>query len=352
MTTSIIKVNQLNNGTEKAEWDNFVEVHRDSLPLHRALWLDILIASYNFPCYFLYTRQDGQITGVLPLFKVKNLLRGSNLESLPGGICADTPEAEMALIEAADSLAQDLRVDLLFLRDSRSPNCKPGFQKVETHRGVKRSLTQDSEFIWNSLNTDMRKFVRSSRKHADLQIIIGFEGLEEVYELLSQSLREFGTPIFSYKFLQNVTHFMKKDYQIVRVYYDNKIVGGYYSFIFKQQIFGMWGGALSKYRDLKINYQVYWAMIESGCQSGYTMFDFNRSVYPSGQFDFKSSWGNSTYPIYQLYRSYRGTKPLEILASQETGQGSIGLVQNIWRRLPLSLTRILGPIVRRHIPFG
>ena len=115
----------------------------------------------------------------------------------------------------------------------------------------------------------------------------------------------------------------------------------------------MWGGSLHEYLRLKPNHQALWAMISQGAEQGFELLDMGRSEYPSTQYDFKEQWGDQAYPIYQLFRVYRGKKPrlLEIRNTQER-KGRFSLFRSTWRRLPDQAARRLGPYIRWHLPFG
>jgi FemAB-related protein (PEP-CTERM system-associated) len=352
-STEGIVVQELLTQEDKVAWDTFVYTRPDSLPFHQTVWKDIMQASYGYPCHFLFARQRDLIAGVLPLFQVNSIVKGRSLQSLPGAVCAMTPDVALALIYAADTLANDLRTDYFLLRDSRYNWSDSNLEVVEAHRGVRRSLSYNSEWIWKELPRDVRYDVRNGKKQANLRIVFGQDGLDEFYTFLHHLHQQLGTPLFGKKFLQQIAKFLEGNYQVVRVYLGNILIAGFFNFIFKQQVFGMWGGALSEYRKYKVTHQAFWAMTEHACQSGFTIYDLNRSIFPSGQYNFKASWGDITYPIYQLYRSNRDKIPVEIQASLKRSRNQgVDLSSAVWQRLPFSVTGILGPIIRRHIPFG
>jgi FemAB-related protein (PEP-CTERM system-associated) len=353
MTTSEnMVVQELHNQEDRTAWDTFVYNSQDSLPFHQTVWRDILHTSYGYPCHFLFVRQVDRVVGVLPLFQVNSPIKGCSLQSLPGAVCAKGNDVALTLISGAEALAKDLKADYLLLRDSRYDWSDSKLDVIEIHRGVKRSLSQDSELIWRVLPKDIRYHIRHGRKRANIKVVIGTEGVDELYDLLLRIHRQLGTPLFGKKFLRQVTNLLVNGYILVRIYIGDVLVAGYLNLIYKQQVFGLWGGALAEYREFKITYQAIWETIEYGCRTGLTVLDMNRSIFPSGQYDFKSPWGDNTYPIYQIYHSFRGKTPIEIQASLKRLNKTANPTSEIWQRLPLPITGILGPVVRRYIPFG
>ena len=337
----------------RQEWDEFVRSSPDGLPTQLAAWEGIMSASYGYPCHFLLARRVGAVEGVLPLFLVDSFLTGRRLDSMPGAACAACPEAANILIEAADRLASELKINYLLLRDSRQLWPGTNLEVVESHRGIKRSLNLDIEKTWKELPRDIRREIRNGQKQADLQIQIDATGLEDFYRFYNHYNQKVGTPLFGYNFIKQIANCLPNSYQITKLYNQGKMVGGFFNLTMGNSIFGMWGGSFHEYLKLKPNHRAYWSMIQTGSQDGYTQYDIGRSEYPSSQYDFKRKWGDQVFPIFQLYRIYQGNRPslLEIRNSQNQSI-SISIFRAIWKRFPEPAVRRLGPHIRRHLPFG
>src|SRR5215831_12687191 len=106
----------------RAAWDTFVLQHSEGTLFHLTAWKRAIETAFGFqPRYFL-AEENGQICGVLPLFRSANWVQGGTLISTPfavyGGICASGPAAHLALREAARRLAVEEGVDYLELREA------------------------------------------------------------------------------------------------------------------------------------------------------------------------------------------------------------------------------------------
>ena len=335
------------------KWDSFLSDSPEALPTQYAAWRQILNETYHYPCYYHYAQQDERVVGVLPMYLVNSPITGRRLGTTPGAICAQTPQVAQALIEQADTLAKELDVAYLVLRDSRHNWAVPGLEVVMLHKGLRLALLVDAEAMWNTLRKDIRYHVRHGRKQAELHIETDQADVGDFYDALLRFSRSAGTPLFSFDFLERVTDAFTGSYQITNVYLGKKAIAGYFSFIRQRTIYGMWGGALPEYRQLKITHQATWAMIEAAIRQGAVTLDMGRSAYPSSQFDFKSQWGTNSYPIYQLYCVYKGKRPRILgIANAEEGSGPFAHFQKIWKKLPASMERHIGPYLRWHIPFG
>jgi lipid II:glycine glycyltransferase (peptidoglycan interpeptide bridge formation enzyme) len=116
--------------------------------------------------------------------------------------------------------------------------------------------------------------------------------------------------------------------------------------LFKDTIEGMWTYALDEYKNLNINYFLYWKMIENACQRGFKKFHLGRSTANSTAVSYKKKW--NAIPV-QLYWEYimDDSKPIPEL---NVDNPKYKLLINAWRRLPLKLTQTVGPYFAKNIP--
>ena len=102
-------------------WNEFVFQHPDATFFHRAEWKQVIERAFAQPMYLFYAEEAGDIVGVLPLGHIKSRLFGNSLVSLPfyvyGGIIANNEATHLALTEHAQTLAKELNVDYLELRN-------------------------------------------------------------------------------------------------------------------------------------------------------------------------------------------------------------------------------------------
>jgi serine/alanine adding enzyme len=89
---------------------------------------------------------------------------------------------------------------------------------------------------------------------------------------------------------------------------------------------------------------LYWNILTFAAEQGYEFLDFGRSSRGSGTYEFKMQWGavpNQLHWGYWLNRraSLPGARPV-----------GMQVTSRMWRRLPVSLTNVLGPKLVGHIP--
>lgn len=345
------------NDSDEKDWDAYLENAPGKLPTLLSAWKHILEKTYGQECFFLIARHESTIHGVLPLYEVKSKIFGHRLETPPGAMCADSPEAATALITEADRLAQELDADNLILRDSREDwtSVVPdlGLTKLELHRGVVHHIMSDEQSAWEHFSSSFRKGIRIRQSDEKLHISIGSSGHEDFHKTILKFTHRVATPCFSSRFVQNVIDHLPEHYQIVNVSYDGDVVASYFNLVLGKTIFGIWGAPLPERQRLNATNKSIWASVKWGIEHGYKSFDLGRSGYPSPQFSYKSRVADVDYPIYQILRVYRGEAPGYLRAHQtEKDSGPVALMRNMWPYLPLPLVGFAGPKIRKHIPFG
>jgi FemAB-related protein (PEP-CTERM system-associated) len=103
--------------------------------------------------------------------------------------------------------------------------------------------------------------------------------------------------------------------------------------------------ALRRYNPTCANMLLYWHLLERSVERRQSVFDFGRSTRDSGTYAFKKQWGAVPEPAEWQYYLRTGT----VGAMRPDDPGNQRLIR-VWQRLPVSLTRWLGPPIVRGIP--
>ncbi len=332
-----------------ARWDKFVASHVNSTNYHQLLWKDIVERTFGHRGYYLLAISNDDVVGVLPLFHMKSLLFGNFLVSLPffnyGGILADTKEAVDALILKAEELGRDLGVEHVELRH--------GFPldnvelKVKTHKvTMLLDLPEDSDALWNSFKSKLRSQVRRPQKEG-MEVKIGaLDQVDNFYEVFSINMRDLGTPVYSKTFFVNILNAFPDDAWIVTVFYDNLPVASGFIIGFKDVLEIPWASSIRKYNRFAPNMLLYWSILEFACKKGFKRFDFGRSSLNKGTYRFKKQWGAKPCQLYWYYWLRTGGD----LPSINPDNPKYKMAIDLWRRLPLGITRLLGPRIVKYIP--
>ena len=90
---------------------------------------------------------------------------------------------------------------------------------------------------------------------------------------------------------------------------------------------------------------MYWHLLERAIERGQAAFDFGRSSRESGTYRFKAQWGAEPSPSAWQYQLRRGG-----LKDARPDNPRYRRMIQLWQRLPVGLTRLVGPLVVRGIP--
>src|SRR5256885_15756249 len=144
-------------GTEE-EWDSFAVAHAGFTHFHQLRWRSLIERVFGHECLYLAARDwQGDLVGVLPLVRVRSLVFGHYLVSMPflnygGPLGSET--AVRALCDESVQLAERDRVRLLELR-SRKPLST---DLTASHRKITvlLDLPASEELLWRSLPAKVR----------------------------------------------------------------------------------------------------------------------------------------------------------------------------------------------------
>lgn len=344
-SASVLTVHRL-EPTAVERWEAFVAACPEATFFHRAGWKTVLEQAFGHPAYYLYAEADGVIEGILPLGQVKSLLFGNALISVPfcvyGGIAAMTDAARQALAAAARELAESLQVDYLELRHRRRQ--LPGWPvKDSLYVTFRKTIDPDPEVNLKAIPRKQRAMVRKG-------IDAGLSGeldpdTGRFFVAYSESVRNLGTPVLSPRYFKTLQDVFGKDCDVLTITRQGELVASVLSFYFRDEVLPYYGGGTAAARDLKGNDFMYWELMRRVCTRGVRVFDYGRSKVGTGSYSFKKNWGFEPEALYYEYHLVKANS----LPDLNPLNPKYRLFIAAWKRLPLPLSRLLGPVVARYL---
>jgi len=171
------------------------------------------------------------------------------------------------------------------------------------------------------------------------------ELLDDFYKVFSINMRDLGSPVHSRKLLALVLEVFSETARIIVIYKDGLPLAGSLVVGFGDILENPWASSLREYSRLSPNMLLYWSMLEYACEHGFRYFDFGRSSQDEGTYRFKEQWGAKPVALHWQYLSIKGRRSESPKLEKSNFQRAI----HYWQRLPVPLTRVLGPMIRRHI---
>jgi FemAB-related protein (PEP-CTERM system-associated) len=342
-----VNIRPYEDGMQTA-WDAFVARQPEGTLFHATAWKRTIERAFGFEPRYLVAEESGEIRGVLPLFLSSNWIQGRTLISTPfavyGGICASDPIASQGLREAACRMAAEEGVNYLELREPFRAY-GDGFLTKELYVTFEQELPGDPEKLLRGLPKDTRYMIRKGQK-SGLRAVTGNDQLDPFYEIYAQSVRNLGTPVFGKRFFKIALEEFGSAAEVMVIRNDTKALAAVLSFRFRDAILPYYGGSLLEGRQFAANNYMYWEVLRSACERGLRSYDFGRSKLGTGSYFFKTQWSMRERPLpYQFYLVRRKNLP-----NFSPANPRFKLATEIWKRIPFSLTKTLGPALVRLFP--
>ena len=328
-------------------WQRVVcELSQSSLA-HSPEWFTVIRNAYGHdPLYLSAEDQDGR-PGLLPAFVVRRPLFGTVVTSMPfldtGGPCSSSAALANLLVTRLITEARRLQARVVELRcTERLPL---DVQPIQSKVNMTLPLPADAGRLWSQLDKSVRNQIRKAERSGLSIESGGAQNLRAFYDTFVVRMRDLGSPVHGSGFLSAVLESFGDRARIVLVRKGSTPVGGLIALAFKDRLVVPWATCLQDYFALCPNMLLYWETLRAACVEGFRRFDFGRSTRDSGTYRFKSQWGAQEEPLF-WYCIPLGARHQSRASS---GAGAEVLLSKMWQRMPLSLTRRLGPPIRKYL---
>ncbi len=328
-----------------ARWDSYVQQSSDATFFHQSGWKDVIETAFGHKTYFLYTENNGEITGLLPLVHVNSLLFGNTLVSTAfcvyGGIVANDELTYLELDKEACRLAVELGVDCLEMRNRVQKT--PDRPYKELYVTFRKELDADIEKNMQAIPRKQRAMVRKGIE-AGLTSSID-DGVDRLHLAYSESVRNLGTPVFSKKYFQTLKDVFGEQCEVLSIDLNGQLVASVMSFYFKDQVLPYYGGGTGLARNLKGNDFMYWEVMRRAVEKGVKIFDYGRSKIGTGSYSFKKNWGFIPEPLFYEFYLVKADALPDINPLNPKYKMFIAA----WKRLPVPVSQMIGPWLSKYL---
>lgn len=331
------------------ELDRWICAQAESTPFHRPAWISAVARGTGQQALMLVCRHGAAIAGVLPLTLIHSSLFGRALVSsgfaVDGGILAGDAESARTLADACWRIAQERHCPTAELRGGVLP--EDGWVlKRDTYLGFAKALERDDEAQLAAVPKRHRAEIRKGLDNG-LDIEIGRDArlLDMHYRLYAQSVHRLGTPVFPKRLFAEVLAAFGNDADILLVSKDGAPLTSVFTLYHGARCMPYWLGAASAARTMRSNEVAQFRLMTHARDRGCSIFDFGRSKVGTGSAAWKKTWGWEGVPLTYAVRSAPGHEPRDINPLSPQYQRKVEL----WKRLPLPLTNLIGPYIARGL---
>ncbi len=321
-----------------------------AFPARDLRWLRVLQEGLRQEPYLIeLSYPDGRLDW-LPLMFVKSFLFGRYLVGMPylnsGGVDQVNHEGSARpLIDSAVQLADKLKCNHLELRhETAVPH--PALQAENRSKvHMRLHLPRTSEQYWTGLKSKLRSQIRKGLSENFTADFGGEELLQDFYAIFSRRMHELGTPVYGRALFRSILRNLPNDSEICRLRLGNRPVAAAILVHGAEVTEVPSASALTQFNPQNANLVMYWHLLQRAIERGSRQFDFGRSTEGSGTYNFKKQWGAEPSPAVWQYYVRRGSAD-DLRPDNEKHRRRI----EIWKKLPLWLTKRMGPKIVRGIP--
>ncbi|HXW68968.1 MAG TPA: FemAB family XrtA/PEP-CTERM system-associated protein [Dissulfurispiraceae bacterium] len=335
---------------DKERWDKYVLESGSSSVYHLSGWKEVIENTFGHSTRYLLSENDQKgVQGILPVVQLKSLFFGNYMVSLPyftyGGVCADGDDIRDELLGAAIAYAQSCNAGYLEMRHTGP--MENGMPVKTVKVSMRLPLVNNADDLWKSFPAKLKSQIRRPSKEGLYSKLEKEEELNSFYKVFSINMRDLGTPVYSKLFFRNILRMFPELTWICSVYAKNgNPVASGFLVGFKNLLEIPWASSLRSYNNLSPNMLLYWTVLKFACESGYASFDFGRSTPGEGTYKFKEQWGAQPVRLHWHYWLKNGGSLPELNPRNPKYRAAI----EIWRRLPVGLTRLIGPAIVKNLP--
>ncbi|NOY59705.1 MAG: FemAB family PEP-CTERM system-associated protein [Calditrichaeota bacterium] len=334
---------------DQMKWDRFIDSRENGTVFHKSIWKRIIEETFHYEsCYFL-TEDEEDIKAVLPLFHIKSRFAGNSLISSPfavyGGVLAENKEAERAILASVRKFSHEIKADYVELRQLDSMDDEQLQTRDSLYCTFKKPLLSTFDENFAKLPKEARRMVRKGIKNG-LTATFDVDRIDEFYNIYAASVRHLGTPVFSKFLFKKCVEEFQDDVDLLIIYQNNKPIAGVLSFYYRDTVLPYYGGSLPEARVVSPNNFMYWTLMERARKRGARYFDFGRSKVGTGASKFKQNMGFKPTALPYQYYVKNGNE----LPDNNPMNPKYKFAINLWKRLPLGLTKWVGPGIVKHFP--
>ncbi len=341
---------QTDANDQRGAWQNYANRFPAATLFHSLNWMDAVLSSYPHRPHYLMAWNQGDVVGVFPLFEVRSLLAGRILVSVPyavyGGVVCDNQVVADALLTEARRIACRIGARYIDIRSRRAR--WPELTTIDRYVTFIRKLPQSIDDVPSLFPRKARAEVRRARDKFRLAVRFDDAQLSTVWKLYSHSMRRLGSPNFRYRFFQALVEATPGRHLVSVIYHGGEPVAGLLSLIHRHTVYPYYSGcADGQAGRMGANNYLYMTLMEEAVEMGLKEFDFGRTrVDNSGSYNFKKNQGFEPTPLgYQFDMPNGGSVP-----NLTPSNRKFHFAQQVWKKLPLAVTRPLGSWLSASIP--
>lgn len=329
-------------------WQNFVQQQADLASVyHLPVIHNTIQRAFGQRCKILLALDSGTVVGGLPVTLFRSRLFGRQAVSVGffnygGPLTAYRDIAEQLIAQSRNLVTTDA-LDQIEIRTTLAGL---PFPCVDEKVSMIRRLPERDADLETELGAKVRAQVNKARAHKPAVRFGGAALLDDFYRVFAHNMRDLGTPVYSKVWFAQLLAARELKASLVVCYLDAKAVSVGFLLGYQEVLEIPWASTLRSVNGLNMNMWMYRQILAHAIAEGYGYFDFGRSSQDATTYRFKKQWGALPVAHYWYYPTTVGTASRR----HSPDNPKLKLLIKLWQKLPVWLTKIIGPPIIKNIP--
>lgn len=335
------------NMEELSAWNDYVMRNPYSIAWHMYEFSLLLKNHFGAEFYPLGVVHEGEIKGILPLYRIKPPFKKPRMISIPhmvaGGILADEEEIKSVLLLDAIKIAKENGIENITLKQYKV-QVNENLRTDDNYYNRELYLGNGKDIIWEQLEDKNKKAI-SMNIGKTFAMEYPSQDIEVFYRMLVHQSCVQGIPTVSKRWIVDLIRLGM--YNIALMRSGGAVVAGTMVKSFKKTVsFPFTCTVLPKPTGDQFIYKMYWELIINFINEGYEIFHSGR-IPKNDQVDgYRLGWGGTRFGYY--YQYYPNVDGATEFSSKRGIKRKV--FQAIWRCIPSPVAGYIGPMIVREFP--
>ncbi len=331
--------------------DAYIEQHPHATYSHARAWRDAVWKTYHLPHPTLMAFEAGRIVGVAPWTLMLNPLVGPYLVIGPfsslGDLLFDPDRLDVAEALLAETVRWGKRLGIRYAQ-IRSAHPLPALGALAATVSKKRfvcprvDVRDGAQAAWDRFETRGRNAARKAEKAG--VVVRAVDDWAPFMAVVDDGCRRLGSPFHGRAYFEALARNLGPDGRAWIAWAGDRPAAIATALVRNDTYFYLYGQNVADLRSTAANAALVWHMIQDAARAGLSWVDLGRSEADSPQETFKLQWGpQPALDIQDLLIPIGARRLPDLTPTNE----SFGRAQQVWSKLPLWMTRRLGPLLIR-----
>ena len=341
------EIRELNTG-QMASWCEFVAAQKNAPVYCAAPWRNAIQSVFGHRTrVWVAESSSGEIIGGVPLTFFRSRLFGRFAVSVPyfnyGGVLTPYLNVAQDLLAELQQVCERENLDHIEIR-TLQPALWPNSANEKVSMVL--PLPENQQQLERQLGSKVRAQCKKAGRYQPVIRFGALDLLDDFYHVFATNMRDLGTPVYTKKWFSTLLAQADITATIAVVYLADKPVSAGFLVGHNKVLEIPWASTIKSANAMDTNMWMYRQLLDYAVENGYRFFDFGRSSRDAGTYRFKKQWGAQPHEHHWYYLLPPGGR----MPALNPSNPKYKLIIGAWKRLPVWLTKVIGPPLVKNIP--